>query len=570
MAALLASDGSPMMIRLPNGQLVPASGGALVDTAAAPVAAAAMDNSGAMNSSQIHAAGDQAAAQIAAAQALPEVLTAKRGGGAGRQPNVAENRAPAPGLALPQQPAVMTSPEGGGGADLGALAGLMKSLGKNAGSGDSATPAATTPATDTGLLSKFKDFLGIGSKPGGEVPNSGASVIDPNMSSAPGPGPVDSAPLAPLDNSGALASVAAAKPVITNRDGTQRTIDVPTAGALGGAMQPGVPAPAGALAPTNDNQPGFFERNFGGIIDHGDPLTNSPNADTIKARYGDDYKPQDWLDRLKGNGGRMALLTGGLATMANASRPGATPLGAVGEGALAGINTAYGQRAAQKQEDIAALDASSKAKLRDAQGALYDVKGDAALTTAGAASKRADASMAGAKARQTSADASASRAATYAANPFSKGGKTSVFQQKQASWLEAHPDDHEGALAYANGEKQMTPGQTLQSAYGLAGKELAGLIDQPSDPEEWVNNRASEIQQNILAQNKQRAAAPAPSGGAALPASKNPGGALPNGPARGPNRSQLQAQADAAIKRGADPAAVKKRMDSLLAASPGQ
>ncbi len=569
MAALLAADGSPLLIKMPDGRIVPASGGALVDTAAPTVAAARADNSGAMTGKQIQAAGDEAAAQIAAAQALPDVLTSKRGGGAGRSPNVNANRAPAPGLALPQQPAVMTAPEGGGG-DMGALASLVKSLGKNAGSGDPLGPVEVTPrqtGSEPGLLEKFKSFLGIGDK----VPNSGASTIDPNMQTAPGPGPVSSAPLAPIDgaptDNGALASVAALptpKPVITNRDGTQRTMDAPTAGALDTA--------AGQTAPEAD-KPGFFERNFGGIIDHGDPLTNGANADTIKARYGDDYKPQDWLDRLKANGARLALLTGGLATMANASRPGATPLGSVGQGALEGINTAYGQRAAQKQEDLAAAEEASKAKLRDAQGALYDVKGNAAVTTAAAADKRGEAALARSKAAQTAADAAASRAATYAANPFSKGSKTSVFQQKQAAWLEAHPNDAEGALAYANGEKQLTPGQTLQSAYALAGKELAGLIDQPADPEEWVNNRASEIQQNILEQNKRRAAAPAPSNGApALPGSKNPGGALPAGgkpaAAKGPSKAQLKAQAAAAIQRGANADQVNKRLSAMLATAP--
>ncbi len=549
MAALLASDGSPLLIKLPDGRIVPASGGALVDTAPAPVAAAAMDNSGAMNAQQIRAAGDQAAAQIAAAQALPEVLTAKRGGGAGRSPNVAANRAPAPGLALPQQPAVMTAPEGSG-ADTGALAGLLKSLGKNAGSGDPVTPTPTTSAaaSEPGLLEKFKNFLGIGDK----VPNS-AAPIDPNMQTAPGPGPVSSAPLAPIDGSqdGALAAVSApAAPA----DGKGALVQIDTA-------KPNA-------VPANDDQPGFLERNFGGIIDHGDPLTNGANADTIKARYGDDYKPQDWLDRLKANGSRLALLTGGLATMANASRPGATPLGAVGEGALAGINTAYGQRAQQRQEDLAAAEEASKAKLRDAQSALYSTKGDAALTNADANKTRAGAAVKAADARQTAADAAMKRAE----NPFSSASKTSDFEKKQAAWLAANPGDAQGALAYANGEKQMSGGMTMKSAYSLATQELAGMIDQPANPDEWIDNRASEIRDRILAQDKVRAAPPvaAPTNGA-LPASKNPGGALPPAAktaAKGLTRAQIEAQAAAALQRGASPAEVKKRKDALLAAAP--
>ena len=569
MAALLAADGSPLLIKMPDGRIVPASGGALVDTGAPTVAAARADNSGAMTGKQIQAAGDEAAAQIAAAQALPDVLTAKRGGGAGRAPNVAANRAPAPGLALPQQPAVMTAPEGSG-SDLGALSGLLKALGKNAGSGDSIGPVEVTPkqtGSEPGLLEKFKSFLGIGDK----VPDSKTATsapIDPTMQTAPGPGPVETAALAPIDNgAGALASVPAAPdPVITRRDGTQMSIKDPGAAGLNAAAgDAALPAPA-----NGNDKPGFFERNFGGIIDHGDPLTNGANADTIAARYGEDYKPQDWLDRLKANGARMALLTGGLATMANASRPGATPLGAVGEGALAGLNTAYATRAAQKAEDLAALEGQSKAKLRDAQGSLYDQRGEAALTNAGASQTRAQAAINAAAARQTAADAARIKADAYAKSPFATGSRVTDYDKKKAGWLEVHPGDKEGALAYANGEKQMSNGEIMKSAYGLAGKELAGMIDQPADPEAWVNKRAQEISDNIMLLNKTRAAAPAPSNGA-LPASRNPGGALPTAPkpaAKGPSKAQLKAQAAAAIQRGAPADAVNKRLNAMLATAP--
>lgn len=63
----------------------------------------------------------------------------------------------------------------------------------------------------------------------------------------------------------------------------------------------------------------------------------------------------------------MALLTGGLSTMSAASRPGATIGGSLGEGGLAGIQTVFQQKAAQRQAQIDAQKAASEQALQAAQ-----------------------------------------------------------------------------------------------------------------------------------------------------------------------------------------------------------
>lgn len=70
---------------------------------------------------------------------------------------------------------------------------------------------------------------------------------------------------------------------------------------------------------------------------------------------------QSWLQKLMGNGD--GLLNAGLATMAAASRPGASALGAIGEGGLSAVKTARDERRldqADKREDRMAKVAESQ------------------------------------------------------------------------------------------------------------------------------------------------------------------------------------------------------------------
>lgn len=54
------------------------------------------------------------------------------------------------------------------------------------------------------------------------------------------------------------------------------------------------------------------------------------------------------------------------------------------------------------------------------------------------------------------------------------GGKTSVFQQKQAAWLAVHPGDNAGALDYASGRKQLTDFEVTKASLSMARSEIAG------------------------------------------------------------------------------------------------
>lgn len=50
------------------------------------------------------------------------------------------------------------------------------------------------------------------------------------------------------------------------------------------------------------------------------------------------------------------------------------------------------------------------------------------------------------------------------------------YTQKQAAWLAIHPNDAAGALAYANGQRQMSPQQMSIAAQNLAEKDMAGDV----------------------------------------------------------------------------------------------
>lgn len=111
------------------------------------------------------------------------------------------------------------------------------------------------------------------------------------------------------------------------------------------------------------------------------------------------------------------------------------------------------------------------------------------------------------------------------------GGRTSVFQQKQAAWLEAHPGDTQGALEFANNRKTMQAGDIIKVSLQMAAKEIANnqtlRFKNQAEQSAAVNKRAMEIQQQLQAgytPPSAPAAAPpsAPAAGKFPPAPVNP------------------------------------------------
>lgn len=371
--AALRTGQAPLLIRLPNGQLVPASGGALVDTPTPAPAAAMMDDTGALSQHGIRAAGDTGAVAPAAALAQVIDLAQRRGNGGGA--------AAAPGVPIPRQPDVMTDEQDNSGAD---LMNLVKAIGAAAGKTGSGAGVHETKI-DAPKIDPTDSAFKVPSLPEGAIPNS-TPLISSQTAAAPGasaanePGFLDRMKGflgigEKLDNLNPAASL----PTPNLQAGNAATY---TDRHPGLQVDPGTgqvtaaAAPAGALpqnaAPAKPSGGGFFDQ----LIDHGDPLTRDPGqAETMAARYGDNYKAPTWFDRLNDNPLRMALIQGGLATMAAGGRRGATPLGALGEGALTGMKGAFEEKASQEQEALKARREDSEAKLREAQGVFYGDRG---------------------------------------------------------------------------------------------------------------------------------------------------------------------------------------------------
>lgn len=481
MAALVPIKQSPLLIQLPNGALVPASGSGLVQAGAAPVAADA-DGTGALVQPKVLAAGDDPGAAPDASQATSIATLTPRGTGGAAKGALIDT---------PKQPDVMyqKDPTDGSGdmmalmSKLGALAGKTGAApGADAGTSAPPTTAATND-NSPGIMDQLRGFF-LGKDPNSVPGGTGPTSQDTTGATVPAATPVDVAQLAP-----ATAAAQAPGTAVAPSGALDATIPVPTA------------RPALATDPRSVQAPDMTP----------DPASLMPSAQTT-ALPQSNAEP-GFFDKLRADPVRMALLTGGLSTMAAASRPGATPLGALGEGGLGGIKASLAMQDAAKQQALAEQhsvreDASeaSQAQLRAKQGAFYDARTDqqpaltqAKTTTAGAAQTRAAAAM------------------TRANNPFAAGGKgQSVFQQKQAAYLTAHPGDDQGALDYAAGHKKMGGGDIMKSSYSLANSELNGMITQPDDPKKWVDDRAAEIADKIQNNDGVKAAPDAapPKGGA--------------------------------------------------------
>lgn len=100
------------------------------------------------------------------------------------------------------------------------------------------------------------------------------------------------------------------------------------------------------------------------------------------------------------------------------------------------------------------------------------------------------------------------------AKPGGAGGRMSVFQQKQQAWLDTHPGDDAGALAYANGSKGvLTPAQAMQSAAAQASRDLNALAlsgDMVTDPQGFLRQATQDHYAALMADNHPGGVASAP------------------------------------------------------------
>ena len=95
------------------------------------------------------------------------------------------------------------------------------------------------------------------------------------------------------------------------------------------------------------------------------------------------------------------------------------------------------------------------------------------------------------------------------------GGKKPVWQLKKDAWLAANPGDETGALEYAAGHKKMQPEQVRAIARRLATQEQ-GQNASASDRKK-IDERASEIEQQLMSGSQNTAPGASKLGGPALP-----------------------------------------------------
>ncbi len=582
MGALLQTQQQPLLIQLPNGQLVPAAGGALVDAGnSAPIAADA-DNTGTLAHGIPSASNGGALVSADAPNSNILRMPAPKGGPARDASLIPQPRQPAPLQDIPQLPN-MAAPAGQtGGPDIDAI---IKSLSSAAGSGgDGSAPTSVTPVSapspHAGVLDQIKNFLGV-STSAPQVPDATSDIQNPGQNTMPQP--VRTAALGPIDlpDQGAqptAGALGAAQPGVAVQPVAQPAPPpvAPPTGALAASVPapavttppdaPSVPVQNAPVAPppaaANDTgaaaQPDLMMR-LATALGRKPQLNDDPQtAQTMADRYGSDYQAPDFFDRLKQNPIALALLTGGLGTMAAASKPGATLGGSIGQGALGGIQGVYQEREADRAADRADMSAAALADYQRAHGQAVTTTADANSNLAGAKAgaipeqTAARTTTANAATTRANADTTKANAAVTRANAFASGaGKGgSVFQQKQAAWMAAHPNDTQGALDYAGGRKKMSPEQINASAYRLAEQENSAKIT-PDGPD-VVNRRAAEIAAKIAPINS---VAAKPDAGGAL-------GAAAGGPPPVVNKAASLANARQSIQNGADPTAVKQRLKS--------
>lgn len=563
MGALLQTQQQPLLIQLPNGQLVPASGGALVDSGqAAPIAADA-DNSGALATPNVKAAGS-GGALVAANDPNSNIL---------RMPRSHGGAASTAMLPVPKQPApIVTGGDSGGGGGLGAiikaLSGAAGKSGSNSLGPVEVTPEVTAPSSP-GILDQIKGFLGIdGNRTNTVTPSDDmAQAGQDNM-----PKPVQTAALDPVDPNapqGALAnSPAPAQPGVAVQPQTEGgALAAPQPQPTTPIAAPSVPVKTAPSAPpvAAAEEPDIFMR-YATMMGRKPQLNDNPQtAATMAERYGSDYKAPDFFDRLKENPVALALLTGGLGTMAAASKPGATVGGSIGQGALGGIQGVYEEKAQERAANLADTKEASESGERAARADYERLHGTSLVMNSdtnakkadtdqgykgalgAAAGQKADAATTTANARSKSADAAMVRAQNVA-----KDSKNPTAFMKNAQWM---VDNGMASDVSEAAEKLKTqaknPGQRSALITARA-KMLIGANIAPTQDD--ISKAQADATQQIDGELASAAPARVMRKGGAL-ADVAPGGkpqapgALPPPP---PSKAAGRAQAEAAIAKGAN------------------
>lgn len=139
---------------------------------------------------------------------------------------------------------------------------------------------------------------------------------------------------------------------------------------------------------------------------------------------------------------------------------------------------------------------------------------------------------------------------------------TQTFLAKQQGWLALHPDDQDGALQYANGQKKLQPSEVMNMALTRANQQMGDAVlagEVIPDPDKWQRDKAKENYQ-LLTGSPSGSGTPGSAAKPSAPASP-PGG-------RGPSHLSPQdiqasiANARAAIGRGANRAVVLQRLQA--------
>lgn len=129
----------------------------------------------------------------------------------------------------------------------------------------------------------------------------------------------------------------------------------------------------------------------------------------------------------------------------------------------------------------------------------------------------------------------------YAVQPKGSVG-AQTYDRKMQAWLSIHPGDNEGALAYANNQKQLSPQEINETSLKMAQADLHSAIgagETIADPGQYVEQRAAQYRSDL-------SAAPAP--------------ALNQRNAPRYDQTASLAAARAALKRGAPRASVLARL----------
>lgn len=172
------------------------------------------------------------------------------------------------------------------------------------------------------------------------------------------------------------------------------TAGAPDIGKLLQSIAAGAAEPPSA-APPAAAKPGLYDHLKDFFLGGSSTPAPAPTAAAAPAATGAlPAAEPGFFDKLQANPLALALLTGGLSTMSAASRPGATPLGALGEGALGGVNAVFTQAAARHQAAADDAKAASEAALRDAQTGVARAQGAAIPLTAAADVRHTDADTA--------------------------------------------------------------------------------------------------------------------------------------------------------------------------------